>query len=67
MTKFIRKEGFLAPILIYMEESAIHFTHYVESYNMVGSSVHSKEFKQYVDALGNCQRDDIQWINYGGS
>lgn len=67
MTKFIRKEGFLAPILIYTAESAIRFTRYVESYNMVGSSVHSKEFKQYVDALGNRRRDDIQWIKYGGS
>ena len=67
MTKIIRKEGLLAPILILTTNLSIRFTRYVESYNMVGSSVYYKEFEQYVDALGDRRRDDIQWAKYGGS
>jgi len=67
MTKFIRKEGFLAPILIYTTRWSVQLTRYVEAYKMVGSLVHYKEFEQYVDALGARRRDDIQWVKYGGS
>lgn len=66
MTKFIREKGLLAPILIYTTNWGIRFTRYVESYKMVGSLVSYKEFDDYVDALGDRRRDDIQWAKYGG-
>ena len=67
MTKFIRKKGFRAPILIFTSKRGIHFTRYVESYDMVGSLTGNKKFKQYVDALGARRTDDTQWAKYGGS
>ena len=68
MTKFIRKEGFRAPILIFTTKWSIHLTRYVESYNMVGSLLEDyRKFEQYVDALGARRTDDNQWAKYGGS
>ena len=66
MTKFIRDEGFRAPILICTTEWGIRRTRYVESYKMVGSSIDNYTFEQYVDALGARRTDDTHWAKYGG-
>jgi len=67
MTKFIRDEGFRAPILIFTTEWGLHRTRYVESYKMVGSLLENYKFEQYVDALGARRTDDTHWAKYGGS
>lgn len=67
MTKFIRDEGFVAPILIFTTKWGLHRTRYIKSYNMVGSVIEVYQFEQYVDALGARRIDDIQWAKQGGS
>jgi len=67
ITKFIREESFRAPILICTTKYGIHRTRYVESYKMVGSSLETYKFEQYVYALGARRTDDTQWAKYGGS
>ena len=67
MTKFIRGEGFRAPILIFTSKRGVQFTRYVESYDMVGSLTGNKKFEEYVDALGARRTDDIQWAKYDSS
>ncbi|KAF8808530.1 hypothetical protein BYT27DRAFT_7137322 [Phlegmacium glaucopus] len=67
ITEFIRKEGFVAPILIFTTRWSIHLTRYVEAYKMVGSLIDHKAFEQYVDALAARRNDDTQWVKYGGS
>ena len=66
ITKFIREEGFLAPILILTAGRGLVLTRYVEAYKRVGSLVGYKGYKQYVDALGARRKDDTQWAKYGG-
>ncbi|KAF8809748.1 hypothetical protein BYT27DRAFT_7093771 [Phlegmacium glaucopus] len=67
MTKFIREEGFLAPLLIYTGARHLYLTHYVDAYKMVGSSVDDRVFERYASALGARRNDDTQWVRYGGS
>ncbi|KAF8814917.1 hypothetical protein BYT27DRAFT_7238634 [Phlegmacium glaucopus] len=67
MTKFIRKEGFEAPILIFTTKWSIHRTRFVEAYKMVGSSIDHGAFEQFVDDLAARRKDDTQWIKYGGA
>ena len=65
ITKFIRDEGFLAPILICTTK--IERTRYVTEYKMVGST--GKDLQliyRYFDALAARRKNDTEWAKYGG-
>jgi len=66
ITKFIRDEGFLAPILIYTSMRSVQLTGYVKEYNMVGSAWDPETLHRYFDALGARRKDDIEWAKYDG-
>lgn len=61
--KFIRDEGFKAPVLIYTNEKTLHRTRYVESYKSAGSiGGNFPMFKNYVQALAERQDHDKDWM-----
>ena len=63
--KFIRDQGFMAPILIYTDKKGIELTHYVEKDRMAGSiASHYNVFKEYVTALGARKKDDKGWNKF---
>ncbi|KAF8965890.1 hypothetical protein BDZ97DRAFT_738998 [Flammula alnicola] len=65
ITKYLRGQGFKAPILIYTDRQSILKTHYVESDKMAGSvSSHYKVFKDYVAALGARKTGDRGWNKF---
>ncbi|KIM41136.1 hypothetical protein M413DRAFT_159868 [Hebeloma cylindrosporum] len=68
ITKFIRDEGFKAPILICTSKQGIALTGYVRSYPNTGSLKGSdyKILNEYLEALGARRRDDTGWMKFGG-
>ena len=68
ITKFIRDEGFKAPILIFTSKQGIGLTRYVGSYANTGSLTGSdyKMLNEYVEALGARSKGDTGWMKFGG-
>jgi hypothetical protein len=62
--KFIRDQGFKAPILICTSKQSVEFTRYVEKYRMAGSIANHRVFRDYVAALGARRQDDRGWMKF---
>ncbi|CAA7263417.1 unnamed protein product [Cyclocybe aegerita] len=68
VTKYIRGEGFTAPILIYTGRRSLDHTKYVARYKNMGSlSGDYRAFQDFVSALGKRRSDDTKWIGFRGA
>ena len=68
ITKFIRDEGFTAPILIYTNKRGLELTRYVNLYPNTGSLTGSdyKVLHEYLESLGARRKGDTGWMKFGG-
>lgn len=67
MLRYIRDQGFAAPVLISSPKKTIHSTRYVEDdgLQMAGSTtLASSVYKEYVAALGARKKDDSGWRKF---
>jgi len=68
ITRFIRGEGFNAPILICTTKRGIKLTRYVGSYRNTGSLTGSDHelLHEYLQSLGARRKGDTGWMKFGG-
>ncbi|PPR00555.1 hypothetical protein CVT26_009884 [Gymnopilus dilepis] len=65
ITRFIRQEGFQAPILVYTSKRSVNLTRYVESFPSTGSiGSHYKVYAEFVSCLARRRGDDAAWVGF---